>query len=252
MPRCSWEPVVRLRNVVVCLAGALAISACAQSGLNPSNNLNLNTVYLDRFAHPNPTLDDFSECHGFNCTAKSSVSVTPAEWRRVTALFSPPAKSAKAERQQIARAVAEMQKVVGAKSGTAVHQWTHKDMLILPNMGDPTQLDCVDEAVNTWTYMTLMEQNGLFRYHRVAHLSGSHVFDVFTRNTAVMQEIDGGYYAIDPSLVDFGVPPPVLKLKTWLGSWPPDLSKTSETAPSSGPARKPASSSRMLKFAALL
>jgi len=222
------EPTVRMRGVFVCLAGALAVSACAP------NAQNLNTVYLDRYAHPDPTLAEFSECHGFSCTAKSRVSLTPQEWRRVTAIFSPPAKNAKAERRQIARAVAEMQKLVGAKTGTAVHQWTHKNMLVLPNLGDPTQLDCIDEAVNTWTYMTLMERDRLFRFHRVEKLSGAYGLDVNWRNTAVLQEIGGGYYAIDPSLVDFAVLPPVIPLETWLGSWPPDLSATSETTSSSG------------------
>jgi len=43
------------------------------------------------------------------------------------------------------------------------------------------------------------------------------------RNTAVLQEINGGYFAIDASLVDVGVPPPVMPLATFLGaSWPPD------------------------------
>lgn len=231
-----------MRSVLILLAGALAVSACAQSSLNPNNSLNLNTVYLDRFAHPNPTLADFSECHGFNCTAKSRVSLNQAEWRQVKAIFSPPAKDARAERRQISRAVAQMQKLVGAKTGTAVHQWTHKNMYIVPNLGDPTQLDCVDEAVNTWTYMTLMERDGLFRFHRVAKLSGSHVVDVNQRNTAVMQEIGGGHYAIDPSLVDSGVPPPVMPLETWLGSWPPDLPKVNEAARSGEQARKPANS----------
>jgi hypothetical protein len=214
-----------MRGVVVWLAGALAVSACAQ------NTDNLNTVYIDRYAHPNPTLAEFSECHGFSCTAKSRVSLTPQEWRHVTAIFSPPAKTAKAERKQIARAVVEMQKLVGAKTGTAVHQWTHRNKLILPNLGDPTQLDCIDEAVNTWTYMTLMERGRLFRFHRVANLSGAYGADVNWRNTAVLHETDGGYYAVDPSLVDFGVLPPVMPLETWLGSWPPDLSATSETTP---------------------
>jgi hypothetical protein len=96
-------------------------------------------------------------------------------------------------------------------------------MKILPNLGDPTQLDCIDEAVNTWTYMTMMERSGLFRFHRVAQLSNAGSL-ADPRNTAVVQEISGGYFAIDPALVDFGVPPPVLPLATWTGDWPPNLS----------------------------
>jgi hypothetical protein len=53
----------------------------------------------------------------------------------------------------------------GDRPGTAAHQGTHRDKDILPpNLGDPTQLDCIDEAVNTWTYLTLMERSGLLHF----------------------------------------------------------------------------------------
>ena len=115
--------------------------------------------------------------------------------------------------------------LVGSKTGTAVHQWTHKDSDILPNMSDPTQLDCIDESVNTWTYMTMMERGGLFRFHQVAKLSNAGSLHN-PRNTAVLKERNGDHYAVDPSLVDAGVPPPVLPLASWMTEWPPDLSKS--------------------------
>jgi hypothetical protein len=140
----------------------------------------------------------------------------------VEALFVPRAKDAQTERRQIAHAVALIQLLVGQQTGTAAHQWTHHDKEILPNLGDPSQLDCIDEAVNTWTYLTLMERDGLLHFHQVAKLSyaGS---PIDPRNTAVLQEIDGPYFAIDASLVDVGVPPPIIPLESWLAHWPPDL-----------------------------
>jgi hypothetical protein len=203
------------------LGAALAVSSCAP---NPHN---LNTFFLDRYADPNPTPAGFRECRGFGCALSSRVSLSEGSWRRVTTNFRPAAKDAPSERRLIAQAVALMQRLVGAQTGTAAHQWTHQNMIILPNNGDPTQLDCIDEAVNTWTYMTMMERAGLFRFHRVAQLSyAGAAFD--PRNTAVLQELGSGdYFAIDPALVDSGVPPPILPLATWMGSWPPDLSASS-------------------------
>jgi len=77
-------------------------------------------------------------------------------------------------------------------------------------------------AVNTWTYLMLMGRSGLFHFHRVAKLSyaGS---AIDPRNTAVLEEIGGQYFAIDPSLVDVGVPPPIIPLESWIAHWPPDL-----------------------------
>ena len=67
-----------------------------------------------------------------------------------------------------------------------------------------------------------MERGGLLHFHRVAKLS--HADDLTgPRNTAVLQEIGGEYFAIDPALVDVGVPPPIIPLESWLTHWPPDL-----------------------------
>jgi hypothetical protein len=117
-----------------------------------------------------------------------------------------------------------MQTIVGVNTGTGVHQWTHKDMMILPNLGDPTQRDCIDEAVNTWTTMTMLERAGLFRFHTVAELGYAGLpTDTNPRNTAVLREKSGALYAVDASLVDGGEPPLVMPLSVWAGSWPPQL-----------------------------
>jgi hypothetical protein len=211
---------VRWVRVLSGLGAALALCACVHTA-----DSNQSTTFLDRYAEPNPTPAHFLECHGFSCGESSRVSLSPKEWQRVGAVFKPSPRKAQDERQRIAQAVALMQRLVGAQTGTAVHQWTHKDMMVLPNLGDPTQLDCIDEAVNTWTYMTMMERSGFFRFHRVAKLSNAGGL-TDPRNTAVMQEINGSYYAIDPTLVDFGVPPPVIPLESWLRDWPPNLSNS--------------------------
>lgn len=202
---------MRMRRVLMWLSVALAVSACAE------NANHLQTFYLDQFATPNPTLSGFTVCHGFYCAERSHATIDESQWRRVTAVFKPRAKNARLERQQIARGVAVIQTIVGPQTGTDAHQWTHKNMFVIPNGGDLTQLDCVDTSVNTWTYMTLMERSGLFAFHWVAPLSYGPV-----RNTAVLQEVNGGYFAIDASLVDVGEPPPIMPLATWLGAWPPD------------------------------
>ena len=202
---------MRLWRILGFLSVAMAVSACAE------NANQLQTFYLDRFATPNPTLSEFTVCHGFNCSERSPAIISGDQWRRVIAVFKPRAKNARHERQQIAKGLAVIQTIVGPQTGTDAHQWTHKNMFVIPNGGDLTQLDCIDTSVNTWTYITLMEHSKLFAFHRVAPLSYGPV-----RNTACYQEINGGYFAIDASLVDVGVPPPIMPLATWLGSWPPN------------------------------
>ena len=157
------QSMVRMRVSIPGLLGmAWVISACAE---NPSH---LNTTYLDRYADPNPTLSSVLECHGFSCSETSRATLNRDAWRQVAAVYVPRAKDARTERRQIAHGVALIQLLVGQQTGTATHQWTHRDKYIFSNLNDPTQLDCIDEAVNTWTYLTLMERNGLLHFHRVA------------------------------------------------------------------------------------
>src|SRR5262249_19534548 len=158
--------------------------------------------YLDRFGTPNPTLAEFRVCHGFGCAEVSHASLSKDEWRRVAAVFAPPSKGAKAERQRIARGVGLIQLLVGTQTGTAAKQGPQKAMYTLPNLGDPTQIDCVEEAVNTGTYLTLMERGGLPSFHHVVQFSYAGLSALNPRNTAVLQEKGGDYFAIDPSLVD--------------------------------------------------
>jgi len=211
------------------LLASLGLAVCVAGCMHGEHNLN--THYLDRFALPNPTPAHFTVCHGFNCVERTPVSLTPGQWRQVAAVFRPRARTARQERAQIARAVAMISVMVGPQAGTNAHQWTHKHLLVLPNLGDLSQVDCVDASVNTWTYMTMMERDGLLSLHKVAPLSyGGSLTDPDLRNTAVLKENDGGYFAVDASLVDYNEPPLVMPLETWLGQWPPAPGKIERVA----------------------
>src|SRR5207253_90689 len=118
---------VRFCRIFGCLGVAWVMSACAE---NPSH---LNTTFLDRYADPNPTLTSILECHGFSCSETSRAALNHDSWRQVATVFVPRARDARAERRQIAHGVAMMQLLVGQQTGTATHQWTHRDKDILPN-----------------------------------------------------------------------------------------------------------------------
>jgi len=203
---------------------AAALAACAD------NPLHLNRAYIDRYVGPDPTPAGFHQCHGFGCAESTPISLTAAEWQSVRRVFAPPAADARSERRRIAIAVALLERLAGRRTGTAAHQWTRHDMRIHPNDGDPTQLDCIDEAVNTWTYLTMMARDGLLTFHDVAGLSyAGSMLDLSPRNAAVLRErASGTYFAIDPTLVDAGAPPPILPLTVWLGDWPPQIADAAD------------------------
>ena len=200
------------------IAGVLALSGCA---LVPGGSLvePEPSEYLVAYADPHPTPDNFRVCHGYGCKLQTHVSLSEAEWERVRAAFKPRLRTPSGEQRQIAAAIAIIEVEVGQRTGTAAHQ--RREF----NRGDPTQLDCIDESVNTWTYLTMLDNDGLLSLHRVASIEhGGSLLGLDMRNTAVIErEMTGTRYAVDPWLVDAGAPPPILPLSTWLASWPPQI-----------------------------
>jgi len=200
--------------------GMLALGGCASA---PSQ-------YLVDYAEPHPTPDHFRVCHGYGCKLATRVALSADEWRQVRAAFEPAASTASTERRQIAAAIAILEVQVGQRTGTAVHQ--RREI----NRGDPSQLDCIDESVNTWTYLTMLAGDGLIRLHRVGGLAHSGSFvELSVHNAAVIRGIATGTpYAIDSTLVDAGEPPPVLPLEVWLASWPPQIPRAEPQPQASG------------------
>ena len=206
------------------MASALALSGCA---LEPSETVVEPSSYLVDYAEPHPTPDNFRVCHGYGCKLETRVGLGDAEWQRVRAAFEPAATTGSAERRQIAAAIAIIEIEVGQRAGTAVHQ--RREI----NEGDLSQLDCIDESVNTWTYLTMLERDGLIRMHRVAPIAhGGSLLNLDMRNTAVLErKTSGTQYAIDPWLVDAGEPPPIIPLTVWLANWPLHIPGNKRTPP---------------------
>lgn len=100
---------------------------------------------LKSFTDADPSPQAFHVSHGYGCKDETLIELSDAEWLRVRRAFQPPAANAIDERRQIAAAVATLELEVGARTGTTVHQ--RRSI----NPGDPSQLDCIDKSVNTWT-----------------------------------------------------------------------------------------------------
>ena len=195
-------------NILVAAGLLLVLSGCADIDDPSENNL------LSRFARPDPVPGNFFVCYGYGCKYSARIALTEEEWQDVRAKFDPPAANAPAERRQAAEAVALLERLVGPRTGTWAHQRSSR-----LNYGDPSQLDCVDDSVNTWTYFTMLAHDGLLRYHTVAGLAhrGSLLTLDFSNAAVLVENDDGEQFAVDPWLAETGVPPPVYPLAMWLG-----------------------------------
>lgn len=115
-------------------------------------------------AHEFISLNALPICYDFGCKNSDIVTVSINEWDGVLRWFSPAAETPAAEREQIKQAIGWMEVVIGH------HTPTHKDLAfdLPPNASAdlfPGQLDCIDEAVNTTSYLKLFETHGLLKHH---------------------------------------------------------------------------------------
>jgi len=164
----------------------------------------------------------FSVCSQHNCQTRTRAALEPAQWAQIVALFAPPAHSAAAERAQIARAIGRMEQLVADFANT--HHDKAGDFNGFTQPG--SQLDCVDESINTTTYLTLFQQEGLLRWHRVVSRAsrGYMFFGGWPHFTAVVETTRGKpeQWVIDSWFRDNGVDADVLPLTTWKQGWSPE------------------------------
>jgi hypothetical protein len=196
-------------NIWAGLGLLLSLSGCGSVGDRSDN------YFLSNFAAPNPAPGNFFACYGYGCKYKAHVALTPEEWHDLEAEFNPAPEDAAAERTRVASAVARFERLVGRRTGTLVHQQDSRF-----NLGDPTQLDCVDDSVNTWTYLTILTRAGLLRYHSVVGLAhrGTLLTLDFSNTAVLVETASGERFAVDPWLGEAGVPPPVIPLELWFSS----------------------------------
>ena len=198
------------------LVAALVLCAACTSG--PSLYLQ---EYQGLYHGRAPTPSNFFTCYGWECKSIARISLSPEEWKMARAPLETAAPDARTERQHIAGAVLIMEELTGRRM--AMTQEERREFL----GGDSSLLDCIDDSVNTWVYMTLLERDGLLVHHTVAGIAhGGSVLGWDVRNSAsLVVKATGERFTIDPTQAKDGGPPPTFPLELWAGEWPPDMTK---------------------------
>ena len=163
----------------------------------------------------NISLSNIPVCYDFGCKQRSVVNLPLNEWEGVTGWFEPVAASPAEERDQIKRAIGWMEVLIGR------HTPTHRDLAFdLPPVDDashlfPGQQDCIDEAVNTTTYLRLLEQYGLLKHHTV--IEQAYRQAIFDQHWAgqIRENQSGERYVVDSWFQPNGYLPVIQASKDW-------------------------------------
>lgn len=164
-----------------------------------------------------PVPGHFNICFNHGCRDLAGVSLKIGEWRQIEAIFSTEIDSAEKERERIAQAIGRLESMVGELTGTHGDEGGN-----LAGLWKRNQMDCVDESTNTHTYLVMLKNRGLLKYHVPLENKRRILPRLYQHYAAVIQEIATGQeYAVDSWFLDNGHPPFIIPLKTWRRGWTP-------------------------------
>ncbi|MEL7542295.1 MAG: hypothetical protein AAGJ70_00820 [Pseudomonadota bacterium] len=158
-------------------------------------------------------------CHGYGCQNQTRVRFSGGDIAKISKIMRKTKRkdSPHEERRAVAYAVAWLETEIGRRVGTS----NDRPGMDYAGSGDPGQLDCVDEATNTTSYLMLMAHNGLLKHHTVGTpFSKGNVLiggvSQWPHWTAVLTEKEGGQrYAVDSWIHENGENPSVVKAEKW-------------------------------------
>ena len=210
-----------LRSVRLALYPARSLMRCFLGVVLLGLHLQVHAALSDvaRIFRQTPTLGQFEVCHSGGCAESNQLSIDDIEWRSVAQIFSVKASNAAEERAQVAKAIGEIERIVGAKNGTST------DLAGTFDSGNtPGQLDCNDEAINTTTYMRLLKANGLMQFHDIEDTrTRNFFFTGWPHTTAVVREIQSGErFAVDSWFYDNGHAATIVPFAQWKANYKPE------------------------------
>ena len=153
-------------------------------------------------------------CHGYGCKMRSPVMFSRADLLSLKRILESGRRSPEAERAAISRADQWYERKAGAATDTSSDGVKGEFGVYTPL----TQLDCIDESVNTTTLLKLLEGQGWLRHHRVGRTaSRGLLFDGrYPHNTATIIETAGGrHWVVDSWVRANAQPPDIMPLDVW-------------------------------------
>jgi hypothetical protein len=167
--------------------------------------------YAKHRARP-PSGSKIYVCHGYTCRTVTPVSLSAEEVRRIAKPLHG-TRDAAGERQALSGVVQAYERMIGRRVGTS-------NDLPATQVGSARrdQMDCIDEATNTTSLLTLLGERGLLKHHRVEAPAARGFFldGRYPHATAVLAEAaTGEKWAVDSWPNANAEPPVIQRLSEW-------------------------------------
>lgn len=207
-------PSIRNRLLIMILLAPLT-GCMAQMNENPDRWAETTKMRL-------PSNGNLYVCHGFGCKLNYAFKPNAQDLEKVSEILKMGEGSAEAERQSMGEAIQYFEKRLGPLIGSD----RDKGGFDFENSGTPGQMDCIDEASNSTSYLMYMQMHGLLKYHSVSSpvARGFFLDGRYPHATAVVkQKSTKSHFAIDSWVKDNGVFPVIKLLEKWFAEKPAGL-----------------------------
>lgn len=153
-------------------------------------------------------------CHGYGCKMRSPVTFSRGDLASLKRILDSGKASPAAERAAISRADQWYERKAGAATGTSNDGAKDTYELFTPL----SEIDCVDETVNTTTLLELVDSRGWLRHHKAGRPAnrGFLIDGRYPHNTATITEkVSGKRWVVDSWVRANAQPPDIKPLEVW-------------------------------------
>ena len=190
---CSLGPgkrensgTIRVHSRVLVTMLAACVAGCVSGGGDDPR------IHYLSFGATQPQGNRVTICHAYTCKVQTPYTFSRADIAEISAIMAKVKRndSPFEERRGVAYAIAKMETDVGRKLGIK-----DKAGMQFTASGDASQMDCVDEATNTTSYLLVLKANGLIKHHTVEGTMSKENFGQGlgqAQSGAVLAALDGG------------------------------------------------------------
>lgn len=153
-------------------------------------------------------------CHGYGCKMRSPVAFSRGDMQALKRILDGGKSSPEAERAAISRADQWYERKAGAQTGTSNDGAKDTYELFTPL----SEIDCVDETVNTTTLLDLLDERGWLRHHKAGRPAnrGFLIDGRYPHNTAtIVEKTSGRRWVVDSWVRANAQPPDIKPLDVW-------------------------------------
>jgi hypothetical protein len=191
----------------------IAVAIAATSPLPASAASNGGTAFLEKLSLNSSPSSVLVVCHGFGCARRDTFPLTAGRVAMLRSMLGS-ARSAKDERNALAKVVAWFDREGGRTAGTV----GRIARASAATKSGPKQMDCIDLTANVTELLIVLDRNKMLKFHHVGEPVSRGVFiDGKQPHTTpvIVENKTGMEWSVDSWTKAYGQNPDIMTITEW-------------------------------------